>query len=470
MLKKLLYCMAATALLASCTEDFDDWAAPQSNAPEESKLVSLTVTPSSDIDLATVEDDSIEVATYQVEVPEGFIADSIALTVEGGEGTATTYALPVNKGKVAVADVADIVTDQYGRRPEYRSLSIKARAYAWTSEAKTTRVCSSYQTFTVNVKPVAPVIEDAYYYIGTLATDMSYPLSNGGGDVYDNPVFSVTVPAVGNDGWHWFKIAPKSGFNEDGSFNWDNESNCVCATTKDDEAMEGKFVIGGDRNSWHIVESNYLSAKYFTISVNMLDQTYTITPISFSDYIYYAGDWTSWAEGKKELALVDADNGIYNGYYWISAVDNSTTWGFKFIDADGNWYGDGGNGTFNTAGGNMNPGDGGFYKIAVDWANSTYTLTAINAVSIVGEPTGDSSWGTDIDMTWDGTCWTYSGHLKAGGFKFRANHDWNGMNWGGSFDNLEVDGSNSTIDAEGDYDIKLYPNCPGKAYATVTAR
>ena len=306
-------------------------------------------------------------------------------------------------------------------------------------------------------------IEPAYYYIGALGADKSYPLTNGGVDPLVNPVFTATIPAAG--GWHWFKIAPESGFNEDGSWNWDNEQYCACAPTKDDESMSGKFVIGGDKYSWHILEEEY-SAKFYRLSFNFMTQEYSITPVNYTEYIYYAGDWTSWGDGKKEMALVDADNGIYNGFYWINAVDNANTWGFKFIDADGNWYG-GGNGTIDANGGNMDPGAEGFYKIEANWANFTYTLTPIASISIIGNATGDSSWGTDIDLTWNGECWEYTGHLEAGEFKFRANHEWNGINWGGDPNNLEMDGANASISAAGDYTIKLYCNCPGKAYYTL---
>lgn len=306
-------------------------------------------------------------------------------------------------------------------------------------------------------------IESAYYYIGALATDKSYPLTNGGGDPLENPVFTAVIPALG-DGWHWFKIAPESGFNEDGSWNWDNESLCACATAKDDESMSGKFVIGGDRNSWHLMEDQY-PAKFYRLTFNFVSQEYSITPVNYSEYIYYAGDWTSWGDGKRELALTDTEAGIYTGYYFINAVDNSSTWGFKFIDADGNWYG-GGNGVLNSDA-NCDPGAEGFYKIQVNWANMTYELTKIETVSLIGGATGDSSWGTDLDMTWTGECWEYKGHLEAGEFKFRANHDWNGINWGGDKNNLVVDQANANIEAAGDYTLRLYCNCPGKAYYTL---
>ena len=63
---------------------------------------------------------------------------------------------------------------------------------------------SKSKNIEVKVKPVAPVIESAYYYIGALGIDKSHPMTKEADGVY-----SVTVPAKGE--WHWFKIAPESG-------------------------------------------------------------------------------------------------------------------------------------------------------------------------------------------------------------------------------------------------------------------
>lgn len=196
--------------------------------------------------------------------------------------------------------------------------------------------------------------------------------------------------------------------------------------------------------------------------------TFTATPHAlFADYIYYAGDYTGW-QPDRELALVNRDAGIYEGYYYILAADGVSTWGIKFVDENGSWYG-GSDGVIDAAQGNIMLDQSGFYKIHADWMNKTYELTLISSISIIGGATGDSSWATDLDLTWDGTCWTYTGALDAGEFKFRANHDWS-INWGGTFDSLHTDGANLSIDAAGTYTVCLYPNCEGKAYCTVTAQ
>ena len=266
MLKKILFALTAMLCLTACDEDYTDWNAPQSNPQEEAKDVVLSVTPAADIDLSAVTDPSIEVAQWTVSQPEGFITDSMAIDEVAADGTLTP--LPLTDGKVQVADLASVVTKEYGRRPELRTLQLKVSVYSWTDAEKTDRVCAT-KTFSVNVKPVAPVFESAYYYIGVLGTDKSYPMTK-----LADGVFSVDVPA--NGGWHWFKIAPESGFGADGNFDWANEGNCLCATSKDDEAAEGKFVVGGDKNSWHLIEPD--GATSFTITVDLYDMTYSITP------------------------------------------------------------------------------------------------------------------------------------------------------------------------------------------------
>lgn len=187
------------------------------------------------------------------------------MDVVNADGTTTPLALTDNT--VQVSDLADIITKAFGRRPAFRTLQVKASVYAWTSDKKTDRVCAT-KTFEVKVKPVAPALESAYYYIGALGSDKSHPMTKEA-----DGVFTVTVPAVG--GWHWFKIAPESGFGADGNFDWANEGNCLCATSKDNESTEGKFVIGGDKYSWHLIEPE--GATSFTITVDLYDMNYSIT-------------------------------------------------------------------------------------------------------------------------------------------------------------------------------------------------
>lgn len=265
-MKKILFTLMAVALcLTACDEDYTDWKAPQSNPQEEAQNVVVNVTPAADIELANVTAQSIELGQVAAELPEGYVTDSTALDVVNADGTTTPLTLTDNT--VQVSELANIITKAFGRRPEFRTLQVKASVYAWTSAKKTVRICAT-KTFEVKVKPVAPALESAYYYIGALGTDKSHQMTKEA-----DGVFTITVPAVG--GWHWFKIAPESGFGADGNFDWANEGNCLCATSKDNESTEGKFVIGGDKYSWHLIEPE--GATSFTITVDLYDMNYSIT-------------------------------------------------------------------------------------------------------------------------------------------------------------------------------------------------
>lgn len=266
MVKKIFLGLMAMVCLTACDEDYTDWSAPQSHPQEDAQHITLNVTPCADIDLATVTADSLELAQISVDQPENFVTDSLALDVVAADGSTTP--LSIAEGKVATKDLEAVITKEFGRRRELRTLTLKTTVYAWTSADKKSRVSAS-TNIEVKVKPVAPVFDKkGYYYIGALGTDKSHPMKKEADGVY-----SVTVSAYGD--WHWFKIAPGSGFGADGNFDWANESNCLCASTKDDEATQGKFVIGGDKYSWHMLEPE--GATSFTIKVDLYEMNYSIT-------------------------------------------------------------------------------------------------------------------------------------------------------------------------------------------------
>ena len=470
-MKKVLYSILAIGALfaySSCDDgDYADWMDPQHNPQEEvvsndvaSAIASGIGAVSTTFDFATLEAEKIQVftpasseytTTYEVEFSNGTVVPA------------------TNDGKIEAQKLQAAVIDIFGKRPDVREVAANVIARTEVEGI----VVKAVKPITISAKLLAPEIFPHLYLIGAPSawdpTCTTMPFTHSGKDVYDDPIFTVLFP-VEADGDIWFAVADDKTVE---TGDWDNVFGAVEGNGMNLVGEPGKIArrtecrkLNPDAGDASFKITIAGDAKFVKMTCNMLEGTYLLEKINFDSFIYYAGDWTNWESGKKELALVDQNKGIYNGYYWIKAVDNASTWGFKFVDGSGNWYG-GGNGSFSPTGGNMDPGEEGFYKIEVDWANSSYVLTHITSVSIVGDATGDSSWKTDLDMTWTGECWEYTGHLEAGQFKFRANHDWNGMNWGGDKDNLEVEKGNSIIDAAGDYTIKLYCNCPGKAYYTL---
>ena len=302
-----------------------------------------------------------------------------------------------------------------------------------------------------------PLIEDAYYITGNVNgwnnSDTSLELTNGGKDPYEQPVFTVVIPAPA-EGNIEFKVTPKSGTDNKGG-------NLVI------EAVEG--------------------AKFYRLSMNMMAQTYTVDALSFSEYIYEAGCNNSWGDYQQPLYCADG-NGTYTGYFYAQK-DDSWTGGkgaFKFRgDANGWDNGNYGTGTFDEAtlsgtliddggSGNIMPAPG-FYRADVNLADMTFKLTAINSVYVVGSAVGND-WDNGVAMTFnhDKHCWECDATFtEAGVIKFKGNGTWDSAdgNWGGTMDNI-INGSNDNIPVSlsGNVHIEFYPLCDTKSYCTITAK
>lgn len=318
-----------------------------------------------------------------------------------------------------------------------------------------------YKTYQVN--PLFIDIEQCYYFTGTLNgwnnTNTDYKLTNDGSDPYSNPTFTCRIPAPEDGGDIEFKMTPESGLGGD----W---SKCLAAGS-----TNGTFVYNNGGGNLYI--NAIPGAKFYDLTFNMMELTWSYQAVTFSDYIYLACDFNGWSTDASPLAHLG--DGAYEGFYYIQEADESSTWGFKFV-IDDTWCG--GNhavateGTFTPGGGdNLNTATG-FYQVKVNQADNSYSLTAVNTISLIGSAVnGDSSWGTDADMTFSTTekCWIYEGPLTAGEFKFRMNHDWS-ISWGGTgMDNLtNANGANLKMDAAGNYKVTFKPNCNGQGVYTVT--
>ena len=193
---------------------------------------------------------------------------------------------------------------------------------------------------------------------------------------------------------------------------------------------------------------------------------------SFPEFIYMMGNFNAWS---TPVALRSpAMDGLYSCFNYLDG-------GFKFRPNENNWDGDWGqdpSGAYGTlvADGEEDCNDAGksfpdeakpagFYKIDVDMTQMTWSISAIESVSIIG---GFNGWGGDVEMTYnvEGGYWECTTSEVEGEFKFRANHDW-GINWGGSFDSLTQDGSNLSLDA-GTYTFKLFLTYDGDSHVEIT--
>lgn len=469
MKKTAIYALfLAAALCSSCTEDFGDWAAPQGFDADEAQNVTFAITSGPSIDVETTTTEKVAIFTPTV-TAENMTGVDYTVTLNG-----TTIEADA-QGQVSLQELVDIVTALYGKRPTERTLSGQVNAYV----AVGGEVVKATAPIEVKITPEAPLIESAYYFIGATngwssdAADL-LKFNHSDADVYDDPVFTLTVAApydeTGARVDQWFNIVPESAIGADNF--WDLLLGSDTGNGDDRTEAGLAYKVDGAANSFVQYASD--GAKFYSITLNMMDYTMTITPLSFEEFIYVPGNPQGWDTGTAPALRSAAFDGVYTGYCYMDGE-------FKFTkarnwDAEYNWN------SFATVDPSLQKGEGdgntninatvpGLYQVKADIPAATLSLVA-TSWSIVGSVVeGDTSWGTDIDLVWDAKDESLSATaaLEAGEFKFRVNKGWD-IDLGGTPDDLTEGGNNLQITEAGTYEIKLYitRSASEKIYCTIT--
>ncbi|MGI6223673.1 MAG: DUF5115 domain-containing protein [Prevotella sp.] len=472
-MKKLSLMMLALTgmLLASCGGDeYEDWANPQSSAQEDAiTLPGYTATAVGAINFADVTDDSIAIYTLNdAALPDGYtltdhrvIMTPVDATISSDSVSLTT----TSEGKVATADLITIVQNAFGKAPYARTF--KTHVYADAIYNGTACLIDA-GTVDVVMTLEAPKISSTYYVIGgavdwTPDAARTQVFSHSSTNVYDDPVFTITIPAAAS-GDTWFAIADDDALD---AITNNNDWSQLLGTTKGNganaydgttETLDYRYNLSDD-GSFCVPSST--GAKYIKIEINMMDATYSITALSFQPTMYVAGDGNGWAQ--IDYLTTSTYDGNYDGYMYLGTQ-------YK-ICTQQNWDGTNYGADFSTDGGAANmtvDGDPGYYKMHVNFITSTVELTPITTIGVVGDATA-GGWDSDQDMTYNQTdrCWEIDNlTLTDGTIKFRANDDWD-INWGGTADNLTQGGANISVTA-GTYSIKLYAWADGFAKCTIT--
>ena len=292
--------LAITGLfMTACSEDFKDWANPLSFAQEDAITIpGFTASAIGAIDLNNVGDEVKLLTLSSSELPAGSEVDHVRIITNDQ----TINAISAD-GTFAKADLQSFLVGQFGPRPDAHT--VEAHVYADVmTDGQAAYVDAG--TIQLTMTTEAPIIESAYYYVGATNgwsdSDQTYKFDNGGGDVYENPVFTATIPAPYNeDGTradNWFKIAPASAYTS-GDF-W---SNLFGVAVDGDTSTEGSLVF----NANALNQPGSDGATMYRISINMLEQTYTITPITFKvePAYYYVGATNGWSSSDKTYALTN---------------------------------------------------------------------------------------------------------------------------------------------------------------------
>ncbi|WP_295429789.1 DUF5115 domain-containing protein [uncultured Prevotella sp.] len=453
MIKKILLGMTLLMSMVSCTEDFTDWAHPQTN-PEE-KAVAFgdgSVTPVGVINLADVKTETVKVAS--IEAPKSSNAAYTPTYKINFDGQ--SFDIDAD-GNMATADLANYIVEKYGKRPTRRD--IDATLDAWVSNGATAvkvKMATS-ATFQVSAIPVAPVIEEGYYLVGDMFTTEAHggwtkeaakAFNHSDKDVYEDPVFTVSFETTKAD--QYWKIIPKK--NIDSGDIW--AAGVVGPKVDGDDSMTGALT-NGDAKAGKIAK-----AGKYKLTINMMDYSYTLEEVNYDPFIYFIGATDGWKSSDQKLALVDEAKGVYTGYVYV-ADPNGAGLQFKFQRVAGSWDNEINAGAFNTfsdaatnEGGNfgVNAGEGVYY-FDVNLGEGTITATKVETMGIIG---GFNNWAGDAVMTWNAEEYCFeatNAGVTADGWKFRVNGGWD-INLGGSLNNLTAGGDNLSVAGN---TIKLYP-------------
>ncbi len=180
-------------------------------------------------------------------------------------------------------------------------------------------------------------------------------------------------------------------------------------------------------------------------------------PVGFPT-VYVPGAHQGWDPAAAPTLVSSNSDESYEGYVYFANPNTE----FK-IATQPNWddanYGDGGNGTLSTDGGNLTVAEAGYYLIQVNLADSenmTWSATKTNWGAI-GNATA-AGWDADQDLTFSVTegVWKATLPLTVGELKFRANDAWD-INLGdtGMDGLLENGGDNIQITTAGNYEVIL---------------
>lgn len=479
-MKKLsLYISIALAglFMGSCSEDFKDWADPQTNPQEDAVTIpGYQASGVNAFDLAKVAEDSVNVYTISsAALPEGFALGNsrIELTPEGVENATATEVKTSNDGKATKADMQALIESVYGKAPVARTFN----GHVYTTAVKDGQAALiDAGTVKVTATPVAPNISQNYYIIGgaldwTADAAKTQKFSHSDINVYDDPVFTITIPAKEGDDT-WFGIVDDKACEAVAADDWSsvlapvkgNGNNALNET----EQLDTRAKVG-DGASFKVPAS--AGAKYIKVEINMLDYTYMITPLSFGEYFYEIGNDSGW---KTSNALYGGNgDGKYQGFYYLNGE-------FKFKPNADNWDNDyefDGEGKIADNNGPNCPDPGaGFYQIDVDLQAGTYALTQVKSITVVGNHNGWKQDDANCHMTYNAEagCWELTTALKDG-FKFAMNDDW-ATSWGGAngdptaYNNISVNNGKdlNAPEGEGTYKIQLYLSHEGANKVVLT--
>ena len=473
--------------LVACNQDFDTEFAPQTNLPEsllQMSDVSVAANSATAINLADYIDEengtetAIPIGT--VSVKEGAMPANTILKAtvefsknENFDGSVVLDANSLdgsNEISVKSSDLQDAYFNNITRNPSETDVYMRTVLYTVTGGDAVAIVGKPGENFfaerTVKFTPLNKLqISPAYYIIGAAggwSADgaRTQKFQHSSADVYDDPIFSIIVDAGSDD--CWFAIGDDAALNAVAEGDWTKLFGTKGASEDLKGTMDFRYNLGGD-HSFHVT-----GAKKIRITLNMMEYSYTITPINVADAYYLVGgpdDWAGSAASKAQKfshsSASVADDPIFTyvlegtgGDIWFAIGDDEAC---DAIAKDNDWSklygttsGNGNNGltgslarrsSLNDDGSFKVDGTAKFIRIQINMSTLTYTITPLNFAEYIWQAGNGNGWGNPAAPLYgpegDGK---YTGFMYLDGeFKFRSGEDnWDAPDWG-------TGGSNGTL-------------------------
>lgn len=323
-MKKIsLYLMALLSLaLVSCDKDFFTEVGPQTNDQETTvQLSGVTMTTGvqainiadfiseengeADITIGTLKLGQALPANSYLEAdvelsPNADFSDSIrvkALDID------STYQINLRP-----STLQDAYFNGITRNPAQQQMYVRTIVYVVTGGESVATIGDAngikyFDPHTVMFTPLFKVkISPAYYIVGGPNSDWAgsaaakaIKFNHSDLDVYEDPIFTVTFDAAAS-GDTWFAIGDDEACAAVGSGDW---SQLLGIVGGDNEAKEGKLDtranMGAD-NSFKVAEG----AKKIKVTLDMMNYTFKVEPVSIADAYYLVGGPGSWSSDKSQ--------------------------------------------------------------------------------------------------------------------------------------------------------------------------
>ena len=447
-MKKLsLYVSIALAglFMGSCSDDFTNWANPQTNPQEDAITIpGFTATAGQAINFANVETDSVSTFTLsEAALPAGFTLEKarLELTPQGVENATKTTVNASPEGKGAVADLASALESAFGKRPTARTFD----AHVYVNAVKEGQaVLIDAGNINLVMTPKAPFIDTNYYLVGNMTDwklDTNLKFAHSDADVYEDPIFTIMFTTTEDD--QCWKIIPQGNVDTGNIWAVENAPKGVVGVETDGDYAKSGTLLTTTSKGEKAGAGKIAKAGIYQMTINMMDYTYTIKQIAPEYYLVgKLQGWSGELEGKT--CLMYAESAMVQSYttQWNEDA-NLKIWLGSDFGVWANAYGakdDGDNsveGKIAGSGAIVCPEPGAFYTFKVDFSTMTYKWTKLEnqtpkAYEHVGLIGVGNDWNNDVDMK-EVTPhnWFIETTIPEGNFKIRANHEWDdSANWG----------------------------------------